>query len=427
MAFRVANRKGVIVRAASSLGSDKTGELPCGALCTVTERVTLDDSKKPRAKITADGGVVGWVTLLPKFLVPADAEPPPPPVRREAPARPSSEPPPEAALARARAYVDRRRGGAARGARAPEAFRADPEALAIARRCAGADDGLLVGELYFRGGDAPRAAEAFARAAADARRGADVRRAALLGLAASKQRAAEAGAALPPAVADAAASAFARACRLHAFDGRELSCASRSSAEKTALVLLHGMGGWGGEMLQIGEEIAAAWRPCRVVAPQALFSGSWRDDNSDRCDPFRWDSVARSLEQINRVFDDLLASGATEIVVGGFSQGTLIATLAALTSRRADAVSGLLVLGGGVGGGRVAALAEVIGIRRRDLRVFVGHGAQDGTLPASMARETAAELERICGRPPRLAIYPSLGHSISREMIADVAAFLGAG
>ena len=81
----------------------------------------------------------------------------------------------------------------------------------------------------------------------------------------------------------------------------------------------------------------------------------------------------------------------------------------------------------GVGGGRVAALAEVIGIRRRDLRVFVGHGAQDGTLPASMARETAAELERICGRPPRLAIYPSLGHSISREMIADVAAFLGAG
>ena len=78
MAFRVANRKGVIVRAASSLGSDKTGELPCGALCTVTERVTLDDSKKPRAKITADGGVVGWVTLLPKFLVPADAAPPPP-------------------------------------------------------------------------------------------------------------------------------------------------------------------------------------------------------------------------------------------------------------------------------------------------------------------------------------------------------------
>ena len=100
------------------------------------------------------------------------------------------------------------------------------------------------------------------------------------------------------------------------------------------------------------------------------------------------------------------------------------ATLAALTSRHR--VRGLALLGGGAAGGRIAALASAIGIKRRDVKTFVGHGQRDPTVPVTVARESGPALAALGLPDPTVRIYDDVGHEITGEMVRDVGAFFKA-
>merc|ERR1712183_792502 len=106
-----------------------------------------------------------------------------------------------------------------------------------------------------------------------------------------------------------------------------------------AFVILHGFGPTGHDLVPQGRMLQQKLGiPCRLVHPQGLYNmggHSWRDNRMEPNDPFGWDSVLRAMAQISMVLDVLEADGISpsRVVLGGFSQGTLIAGLVALTRR----------------------------------------------------------------------------------------------
>ena len=320
---------------------------------------------------------------------------------------------------------------------------------------------LVLGELCFRAGDAARAAEWFQEAvsrmhsdvALDQRLAklaggphGDVEanaRFAFLGLGAAVQRRNEqlpaattkivsTGAVDPPTEAMAAAAldqarqsfqretfGDMRSCNLAYYD--------RADGADVALVLLHGLTQRGDDLRGPGEQLQQLiGMPCRLLLPQArLQSGggfSWRDDNADRSDPFRWASVIHSLAQIHAVCDHLRRDGvpSSRIIVGGFSQGTLISSLLAMT-RRSEPLCGLLLLGGSAGG-RVASLVRVMNgpAPPPKVAIFIGHGEQDHIAPIQLAKESLRDLKALGVSDLELSSYAA-GHEIPEEMIRDCA------
>jgi len=207
-------------------------------------------------------------------------------------------------------------------------------------------------------------------------------------------------------------------------------------AASVALVLLHGNGGNGLDLRQAGLKLGATLEEhCRLVLPKGLYTApnlvgkpgcSWRDERSDRRDPFRWDSVLRALAQLDTVLDTLQADGIPpeRIILGGFSQGSFFSMLVALT--RTPPVGGILVLGGSVGGRVAAFLRTMTGSQgspsAQDLRAYLGHGAEDRTVPLAMGKMAVQELKALGLKDPEFKAYPGVGHEIPEQMLVDMGA-----
>jgi len=292
---------------------------------------------------------------------------------------------------------------------------------------------LALGELHFRAGAATSAGVAFGLAAEEAGADTPTFRLASIGVAAAAQCAQELGQEVAPSTMSAAAGMVA-AVAWHRREFGSLKDANvtrdlKPSSKKAlvALVLLHGYGASGEDLVSVGMQFRAACNlPCRLVFPQGLYGlpprASWRDNRLNRCDPFRWDSVLRTLAQVSAIVAHLGADGIPpeRVVLGGFSQGSFMAVLCALTHR--PRLGGLLVLGGDVGG-RVASFLRTFngpeGVPQ-GVPVFLGHGSRDHAVEVARAEEAVEEL-RSMGLEPELKVYPGVGHAIPEQMIRDMA------
>jgi len=108
---------------------------------------------------------------------------------------------------------------------------------------------------------------------------------------------------------------------------------------------------------------------------------------------------------------------ATSVVPLGFSQGGLMATQ--LLRTRPERVLAPVVLGGFVGSAPQPADDD---LARSRPAVFWGRGADDMVIAATAVARTAAWLSLHSSLDEH--VYAGLGHGVSAEEIADVAAFL---
>jgi len=202
---------------------------------------------------------------------------------------------------------------------------------------------------------------------------------------------------------------------------------ARGGAPKALVVLLHGLGADGNDLIGL----APAWNglvpDAEFVAPDAPFpcdmgpfGRQWFSFES-RAPEHILAGVRAAAPILDAFLDDALASrglSADRLVLVGFSQGTMMSLFVGL--RRTQAVAGILGYSG-----RLLAPELLAGELRSRPPVLLVHGDADPVVPfASLAAaKTALGAANV---PVETLVRPGLGHGIDEEGLRRGGAFLRA-
>lgn len=215
----------------------------------------------------------------------------------------------------------------------------------------------------------------------------------------------------------------------------------RGGGDGPVVVLMHGFGAPGDDLVPLAEELALP-RRIRFVFPEAPLvfdmgfgeSRAWWMVDLERMQRAIERGETRDLAKevpegldlarekmsllLDRVAIDLGVPG-TQLVLGGFSQGAMLACDVALRAERR--LAGLILLSGTlVAESDWSALMPL----RRGLRVFQSHGRLDPLLPFSLA-ERLRELMRASGMVVEWTDFQG-GHEIPRSVLTRLGEFVRA-
>lgn len=191
------------------------------------------------------------------------------------------------------------------------------------------------------------------------------------------------------------------------------------------LVLLHGVGADGHDLIALAPYFRALMPDALVVAPNAPepfdmapFGYQWFSIRDLEVIP-RLDGVRRAAPILDRFIDAELARlglGEDRLILCGFSQGGMMALHVALRRRRPVAAlishSGMLI-------GPEHLAAEI----RSRPPVLLTHGAADDVVPAAALPVAKAALEAE-GVNVRAHLVPGLGHGIDETTVRTALGFV---
>lgn len=209
-------------------------------------------------------------------------------------------------------------------------------------------------------------------------------------------------------------------------------------ARGPVVVLLHGFGAPGDDLVPLARELAA--QPgTRFVFPEApldlgrAFMGGrawWPIDLEARMRRVELglprdlsevpEGLADARARVDALLDDVeeaMLGPGDRLVLGGFSQGAMLALDTALRSRRS--LHGLMLLSGThLAAGEWAPLMS----ERRGLPVFMSHGEHDELLPFAVSEALGASLARA-GLALTWAPFRG-GHAIPSSVLTAASSFL---
>jgi phospholipase/carboxylesterase len=189
----------------------------------------------------------------------------------------------------------------------------------------------------------------------------------------------------------------------------------RGHAASALVVLLHGYGANGDDLIGLGESWRGMLPHAAFVAPNApemipgmhgalqWFALTLRDPSE------YWRGVAAARPALDGFLDAELARyrlPAGRLVLVGFSQGTMMALHAGL--RRAQAPAGIVAYSGLLAGPEHIAEATV------RPPILIIHGEADDLIPVA-ALHAAREVLAEAGLPVEWHVRPGLGHGIDAE------------
>jgi phospholipase/carboxylesterase len=208
--------------------------------------------------------------------------------------------------------------------------------------------------------------------------------------------------------------------------------APRSGAPRQLVVLLHGYGADGKDLIEIGRQWQRVLPQAAFVAPNATermpmspvgrqwFPLTMRDPSE------RWKGVTQARPALDAFLDAELQRHdlpPSALALVGFSQGTMMALHTGLRRAAAPAVivgySGLLVLEGGKGPESLAAEAKA------RPPILLVHGDADDLIPASALFESAETLAKA-DIPCEWHLSLGLGHGIDGEGLRQGGEFIAA-
>lgn len=196
------------------------------------------------------------------------------------------------------------------------------------------------------------------------------------------------------------------------------------------IFLLHGLGAQGDDLAPVGRLLAeqanlapGAYEihtPDAPSVPVTVNNGyvmpSWFDIYGlDRTAPVDEAGIQSTVENITRLIRQRI--GDQPFVIGGFSQGGVVALRAAMATARPPL--GVLLLSTWL----PARASFAVPTDRRTLPVFIGHGTQDDVIPHMSADSTAAHL-RALGMTAITQHSYAMEHSIIPDELADMADWL---
>lgn len=194
---------------------------------------------------------------------------------------------------------------------------------------------------------------------------------------------------------------------------------------RAAIVLLHGLGADGEDLIGLADSWAGALPECRFLSPHAPercdmapMGRQWFSIR-DRSEAALRAGVERAAPALDAFIDGALDAdglGDDRLVLVGFSQGTMMALHVALRRRRAPA--GVLGYSGRlIGAGRLADEA----VARPPVMLI--HGDADDMVPIAALHEAVAALG-AAGVPAQWHVSGGVGHGIAPDGLAIGARFL---
>ena len=201
----------------------------------------------------------------------------------------------------------------------------------------------------------------------------------------------------------------------------------RPGPPRELVVLLHGVGADGNDLIGLAPELARRLPDAAFAAPDgpepcdmAPFGRQWFS-LQDRRPTALLAGVQASVPLLNAFLDAELRNaglGPGQLALVGFSQGTMLALYAAL--RRTPAIAAVL----GYAGALLGAEHLPAEVASRP-PVFLIHGDADEIVPVQ-ALPAAVQGLQAAAVPVQWMIRPGVGHGIDPEGLAHGAAFLAA-
>ncbi|WP_029075184.1 alpha/beta hydrolase [Kaistia adipata] len=207
-------------------------------------------------------------------------------------------------------------------------------------------------------------------------------------------------------------------------DGPRLAPLSGGKPKKL-VVLLHGVGADGHDLIDIGKHWAPAFPDVAFVAPDAPDPCDWAPMGRQwfpltvRDAHEYWQGASAAAPKLDAFLDaELERQGLTDadLALVGFSQGTMMALQ--VGPRRPREMAGIVAYSGRIAGPERLA-AEV----KSRPPVLLVHGALDEVIPIAALQETEKAL-RDAGFPVAAIERPGLGHGIDPQGLAAGASFL---
>jgi phospholipase/carboxylesterase len=195
-------------------------------------------------------------------------------------------------------------------------------------------------------------------------------------------------------------------------------------ADGTVLVLLHGRGADGSDMLPLAGQLPRSWTTVLPKAPHPAAPWGYgpgyawyRYLGGNVPEPESFRQSLAELDTLLAALPGALGHAAARLVLGGFSQGGTVSMAYALS--RPGRISHALNFSG--------FLADHPEVQVKPgtaagVRIFWGHGFSDGNIPFSFAESGRAQLESA-GAVVEARDYP-IGHWIDPVELAHAVAFV---
>ena len=197
---------------------------------------------------------------------------------------------------------------------------------------------------------------------------------------------------------------------------------SNGGAPRRLVVLMHGVGANAADLEPVGRAVLSALPDASVVLPDA-------PEPFEHGGPgFQWFSlngitpeqravrVTKALPAVTGWIDAqrvALGLNCSQLVIGGFSQGAIMAMAAAARGFPCGKVIAF--------SGRLVDPVNTAGESAPSF--FLGHGEVDSVIPVDESRDAARRL-KAAGYTVELRTYPTLPHGIANEEIASAIAFI---
>ena len=209
-----------------------------------------------------------------------------------------------------------------------------------------------------------------------------------------------------------------------------LECLELSPAgqPKAAIVWLHGLGADGHDFEPLFREGTGLPPGTRVVLPHAphqpvtvnggMRMRAWYDiASADLTAHADLEGISRSASGIIALLEGLEADGIDpgRIVLGGFSQGGVLALWAGLAYPRP--LAGIAALSAYLPADPPVSEAQ------GHTPLFLGHGQHDSLIPFTLGEAARDRLPALGTRPPEWHAYP-MDHGVSEAELADLFAWL---
>ena len=204
------------------------------------------------------------------------------------------------------------------------------------------------------------------------------------------------------------------------------------------VILLHGWGAPGDDLVPLGEELAApgrllvfpeaplpamaggrAWWPLDLARLQAARARGEERALRQETPPGLAEARARVTALVTEL-TRLTALPASAVFIGGFSQGAMVATDVTLTAP--GMVGGLIVMSGSITA--EGEWTPRLPLLESNLPVFISHGRLDPVLPFAFAEALRDQFK--AGHHPVTWVPFDGGHGIPGVVLDQVQAFLAA-
>ena len=212
-----------------------------------------------------------------------------------------------------------------------------------------------------------------------------------------------------------------------------LTCVEINPAQTAqhSIIWLHGLGADGYDFVSMAEalNLPAEWAvrfvfPHAPLRPVSINQGytmrAWYDIKSAEIDNhFDEENVLHSIRAIHALCNREIANGIlpNKIVIGGFSQGALIALRSGLSFTAP--LAGIAALSG------YLPHAEQLLVQKpnHSVPVFIGHGTQDQVVPFVLGKITSEELQKA-SYSVSWHSYEGMAHSVCAKEIRDIRTWL---